>query len=112
MNKVEITGGIYNIKKADTSSGKCISRFGLRIYCGKDKEGKAQHGFINCKYYGDITNDGQLKDITGRLSVDVWKTKDGRTISTPEIIVESINPSEMFSKKKENPIDNLDDIVF
>jgi len=102
MNNVEITGGIYNLKRIETSSGKPISLFGLRIYAGKDKDGKAKYGFIDCKYYGELpTADKELKDIKGRLSVNTW-TKDGKTGSRPEIIVDSIEPSKMFADKKQD----------
>lgn len=110
MNKVEITGGIYNLKRIETAGGKPISLFGLRIYVGKDKEGKAKYGFVDCKYYGDLpANDKELKDIKGRLSVNTW-TKDGKTGSRPEIIVESIEPSKMFADKKPQT-DSFNDVI-
>lgn len=99
MNKIEITGGIYNVKQVETPSGKPITLFGLRIYVGKDKEGKAKYGFVDCKYFGNLpTNDKELKDITGKLSVNTW-TKDGKTNSKVEVVVDTIEPSKMFADK-------------
>lgn len=106
MNEVKITGKIYNPKTTTTSSGKSITRFGLSIYCGKDKDGKSKYGFVDCKYFGNLMTDDSLKDIEGYLSVDAWE-KDGKKFSKPEIIVNKIENSTMFENKtatkKEEP---------
>ena len=100
MNEVKITGKIYNPKVSTTAAGKSVTRFGLSIYCGKDKEGKSRYGFVDCKYFGNIADDGNLKDIDGYLSVDAWE-KDGKKFSKPEIIVKNITDSTMFENKQE-----------
>ena len=120
MNKVELTGRIYNTKVSNTTTGKTITRFGLSIYTGKGKDGKAQYGFVDCKYFGDITNTEGLKDVAGYLTVDSWE-KDGKKYSKPEVVVDSIKESEMFAQKPvaKNPEpkdeagfdDNLDGIL-
>lgn len=119
MNRVELTGRIYNVKVSTTVSGKKVTRFGLSIYVGKGKDGKSQYGFIDCIYFDNILDTESLKDIVGRLTVDTWE-KDGKKFSKPSIIVDSIKESEMFSGKKEEKNksetesqgfdDNLDDI--
>ena len=117
MNKVELSGRIYNIKEATTSSGKTVTRFGLSIYTGKNKEGKSQYGFIDCKYFGRVSTSEELQDVSGRLTVDSWE-KDGKKFSKPEVIVDEIKESEMFAKpvekKKDEGVpfndDNIDDI--
>lgn len=111
MNKVEITGKIYNIKETTTSNGKTISRFGLSIYNGKDKNGKSQYGFVDCKYFGRVTPSDLLKDVVGRLTIDLWE-KDGKKFSKVEILVEEVKESDLFTKvapqqKKED--DSFDD---
>ena len=119
MNEVKITGRVYNAKTTNTLSGKSITRFGLSIYCGKDKEGKAKYGFVDCKYFGNLVTDEKLKDVTGHLTVDSWE-KDGKKFSKPEIIVDTIVTSEMFSNREgpkkdrnESEIDDsIDDIDF
>ena len=98
MNEVKITGKVYNPKVTTTMTGKNITRFGLSIYCGKDKEGKSKYGFVDCKYFGS------------------WE-KDGKKFSKPEIIVDTIVNSEMFAPKKEEKIesdidDSIDDLSF
>ena len=107
MNKVEISGRIYNKKVSTTSTGKTVTRFGLSIYTGKDKDGKSQYGFVECKYFGEITDSSELQDVTGRLSVSSWE-KDGKKFSRPEIIVDSIADSTMFSESKKKAIESLD----
>ena len=119
MNKVELTGKIYNTKVSNTTTGKTITRFGLSIYTGKGKDGKSQYGFVDCKYFGDIMNTEGLKDVNGHLTVDTWE-KDGKKYSKPEVIVDAIKESEMFAQKpatkpepKEEPgfDDDLDGIL-
>lgn len=97
MNRVEITGKIYNIKESTTTTGKSVTRFGLSIYNGKDKNGKSQYGFVDCKYFGRITPSELLKDIVGRLTIDSWE-KDGKKFSKVEILVEEIKESDLFTK--------------
>jgi len=116
MNKVELTGRIYNIKETTTTTGKTVSRFGLSIYTGKDKEGKSKYGFVDCKYFGRVQQSSELQDVVGRLSVDTWE-KDGKKFSRPEVIVDSIGLSTMFADakketKKEDDFnyDNVEDI--
>lgn len=101
MNKVEVTGRVYNPQVRTSLAGKSITRFGLSIYVGKDKDGKSKYGFIDCKYFGNLVTDDKLKDVTGRLSVDSWE-KDGKKFSKPEIIVDTITTSTMFEDKKES----------
>ena len=108
MNSVEITGKIYNPKVTTTLAGKSITRFGLSIYTGKNKEGKSQYGFIDCKYFGNLVVTDTLKDIKGRLTVDTWE-KDGKKFSKPEIIVETVNESEMFKDKQEEVVEQKED---
>lgn len=116
MNEVKITGRVYNANVRTSLSGKSITKFGLSIYCGKDKDGKSKYGFVDCKYFGNLVTDNELKDVTGKLSVDTWE-KDGKKYSKPEIIVDSIVSSTMFANKKEEPKtddsfdDNLDGIL-
>ena len=108
MNEVKITGKVYNAKVSTSLSGKSITRFGLSIYCGKDKEGKSKYGFVDCKYFGNLVTDDGLKDVVGKLSVDSWE-KDGKKFSKPEIIVDTITPSEMFAPKQEQPKEETED---
>ena len=105
MNKVELTGKIYNVKVSTTATGKKISRFGLSIYNGKDREGKSQYGFIDCKYFGEVQPASNLKDISGRVTIDAWE-KDGKKFSKVEILVDTINQSAMFANKKQETFDD------
>lgn len=110
MNEVKITGRVFNAKASNTLAGKSITRFGLSIYCGKDKDGKTKYGFVDCKYFGNLVTDNNLKDVTGRLFVDTWE-KYGKKFSRPEIIVDTIVNSTMFADKKEEPADSFDDNI-
>jgi len=102
MNEVKITGRVYNAKTTTSLAGKSITRFGLSIYCGKGKDGKSKYGFIDCKYFGNLVTDNNLKDVTGKLFVDSWE-KDGKKFSKPEIIVDTIVNSTMFAERKSEP---------
>lgn len=106
MNKVEVTGRVYNPQVRTSLAGKSITRFGLSIYVGKDKDGKSKYGFIDCKYFGNLVTDDKLKDVTGHLTVDSWE-KDGKKFSKPEIIVDTIVNSEMFAPKTEEKKEEL-----
>ena len=113
MNEVKISGKIYNVKEAHTTSGKVISTFGLSVWNGK-KDGNNTYEFINCKFWGNIGNKDGDKIIQGKLTFDVWE-KDGKKVSKPVILVETIRKSEFNNQQtgqvEQSSYDDLDDDV-
>mgnify|MGYP003313575031 CR=1 FL=1 len=50
LHKYEKNTYIYNPKETQTASGKTITRFGMKVWCGKGKDGKNIYEFVNCKF--------------------------------------------------------------
>lgn len=113
LNEVRIIGKIYNPKERTTNSGKTITEFGLSIYAGKNKEGKSQYKFMNCKIWDSIGTPQGDQLIEGKIAFDVWE-KEGKEMSKPYILCNSVLPAE---EKKQDPMEKVaefkdDDIPF
>ena len=96
-NSITISGKIYRPNVKYTQSGVAIFEGGLSVYCGKNKEGEAQYGFINVKAFKEqAENAGNwLKDkddviVTGRLTIDIYNDKDNNKKTKYEIIADAI----------------------
>lgn len=88
-NKVELSGRIYNPEVRTTASGKTVTRFGLSVWAGKDKEGKNIYHFVNCKYWGDLGSETNI-NIVGKIAFDTWE-KDGKQNVKMYVLVDSIS---------------------
>lgn len=74
MNNIELSGWVYNKKIV----GEKLTTFTIKFYAGKDKNGTAQNGFANCKYFGVLPQNEKDKiEIKGWLGYDTWE-KDGK----------------------------------
>ena len=73
VNEVKLSGYIYNPKETQTASGKTITRFGMKVWCGKGKDGKNIYEFRISKNLsqGDLA---ELLDVS-RQSVSKWETE-------------------------------------
>lgn len=87
-NKVELSGRVYNPETRTTTSGKQVTRFGLSVWAGKDKEGKNIYHFVNCKYWGNEITAGMNIEIVGKISFDTWE-KDGKQNIRQYVFVDS-----------------------
>lgn len=92
-NQVIISGRAYRPQVRNTKSGKSITTFGLSVYSGKDKDGKSQYNFMDCKCFSDETNLSGDVVVSGRIGFDNWE-KDGKKFSKPVIIVDKLEKGE------------------
>lgn len=90
-NTVRLSGYIYNPKETTTASGKVITRFGMKIYSGKDSSGKAKYDFINCKLFDRLESKTGEFDVLGRLAVESWE-KDGIKHKDVVVMAEKVYP--------------------
>lgn len=108
VNEVKLSGYIYKPTESHTTSGKTITRFGMKVWCGKDKDGKNVYDFVNCKCFEHILNTTGEFDFTGRVTVESWE-KDGVKHKnvvflgdlTPKTFNEPAKP-----KQDDNPFDD------
>lgn len=108
VNEVKLSGYIYKPTESHTTSGKTITRFGMKVWCGKNKEGNNVYDFVNCKSFGRIDSTTGEFDFVGRVTVESWE-KDGVKHKnvvligdlTPKAFNEQAKP-----KQDENPFDD------
>lgn len=110
VNNVHLSGYIYKPTERTTKSGKSITTFGMKIYAGKDSDGKSIYEFINVKYFGHLMNNQGEKDVIGRLGVDSWE-KDGLKHKNFVVIAESVKDISELVKKEPEPVNTFDDEV-
>lgn len=100
-NSVHLSGYIYKPEERTTKNGTIITRFGMKVYAGKDADGKSVYDFVNVKYFNHVANKEGEKDVFGRLAVDKWE-KDGVKHSNVIVIADRVNDLEI-PKKEEKP---------
>ena len=114
VNNVHLGGYIYKPTERTTKSGKSITTFGMKIYAGKDADGKSIYEFINVKYFGHLVNNQGEKDVFGRLGVDTWE-KDGVKHKNFVVVAESVEdmpePKKEEPKQEPEPVKTFDDEV-
>ena len=115
VNNVHLSGYIYRPTERTTKNGAPITTFGMRVYAGKDADGKSIYEFINVKYFGHLMNNQGEKDVIGRLAVDSWE-KDGvkhkNFIVIASSVVEDISePAKKEPKPEPEPVQTFDDEV-
>ena len=112
INEVKLSGYIYNPKETQTASGKTITRFGMKVWCGKGKDGKNIYEFVNCKCFNRLPQvEGEVFFI-GRVTVESWE-KDGvkhkNVVFIGEVTPKTSETQEDGSDFKD---DNIKDIPF
>lgn len=103
-NKVELVGRVNFIAEPkSTANGSLI----LTVLLSKKKYNKDEYDSFRLKLFGDVAHkfaDGIKKgdnvQVVGRLSTDSYE-KDGKKISTTEVIVNSYNKVEYDAKAKD-----------
>ena len=98
-NSVNLSGYIYNPQEITTKSGKTITRFGMKVYAGKDSEGKTKYEFVNIKYFDKLPELKEM-DMYGHLTVESYE-KDGVTRKNITIIADNIKPLKEEKPQKE-----------
>lgn len=107
MNKVLLMGRL--IKDADVrySNEKAISRFTLAVDRRFAKDNEQSADFVSCVSFGKTAEffekfgrKGVKFVIEGRIQTGSYKNKDGQTVYTTDVVVESAEFAE--SKKSED----------
>ena len=85
-NTVRLTGYAYKPTERTTASGRIITRFGMKVYCGKDADGNKKYDFVNVKLFGQLPPNAKELDVNGHLVVESWE-KDG--IKHKDVIIQA-----------------------
>lgn len=111
-NFVNLSGYIYNPQEFTTKSGKIITKFGMKIWCGKDKDGQSKYDFINLKYFGKLPEAKEI-DLAGHLTVESY-VKDNVTRKMTTVIVDKIAALDGEEQKDvvEFEDDDIEDLAF
>lgn len=104
MNEVKLRGKAVQVKKFDWGC-----RFAINYFAGKDKEGKALYGFIDCKSFKVFPNEKEIIEASGWLSWEEVKYNE-KNLSRIIYMVNEITP---YQPKKEADVENyVDDLTF
>ena len=112
-NAVSLSGYAYNVKETTTRSGSIISRFGMKVYCGKDADGNTKKDFVNVKLFGQLPKGAKEIEVSGRISVDSWE-KDGVKRKEVYIVADNVSCLEEQTPKppkKEETVSSFDDDI-
>lgn len=110
-NTVRLTGFAYNPKERTTASGKVITRFGMKVYAGKDSDGKSKYDFVNVMHFGQLPQGAKEVDVMGRLAVDNWE-KDGIKHHDVYVFAEKVyDPNKKEEKEEEKQVETFDDEI-
>ena len=107
MNRVFLTGRIANeLELRATSTGKSIMDFRIAVNRPANKEGERIADFINCRVWNKTAENlvryqkkGSLIAVTGKIQVDNYLDKEGRTKYNTYVLVEEL---EYLQSKKED----------
>lgn len=107
MNKIILTGRIANnLELRSTSTGKSICEFRLATNRPANQNGERVADFINCRVWNKQAENlekyqakGNLIAVIGRLQVDNYTDKEGKTRYNTYVLVEELEYLE--SKKEE-----------
>ena len=114
-NFVNLSGFIYNPQEFTTQSGKTITKFGMKVYCGKDKSGKSKYEFVNVKLFDKLPQVKEI-DMAGHITIESY-TKDNVTHKSTVIIADKVvpigeNSNEGQEETSEFKDDSLEDLPF
>ena len=107
-NVVNLSGYFYKPVERTTTSGSVITRFGMKVYCGKDSAGNSKYDFVNVKMFGSLPMGAKEIDVSGRLAVDSWE-KDGVKHKDVYVLAENVSPIGKEQPKEE--IKTFDDEI-
>lgn len=116
MNKAIIIGRMTrraDIRYTQGENQTCIARFTLAVNRKFAKEGEKSADFISCIAFGKIAEflerygDKGIKFVVeGRIQTGSYTNKDGRTVYTTDVVVESIEFGESKSAAVSNNTNN------
>lgn len=108
MNKVTITGRIANdLELRATTTGKSLCDFRIATNRPFTTDGERKADFISCRVWNKTAENltkyqtkGNMIAVSGRLQVDSYTDKEGKTRYNTYVLVEDL---EYLEPKKEQP---------
>lgn len=111
MNNVSLVGRLVRDPEVRYGQNESVSvaKFSLAVERKWKREGEPTVDFINCTVFGKSAEftekyfrKGMRVAITGRIQTGSYKNKDGQTVFTTEIIVESQEIAQSKSESNES----------
>lgn len=98
MNKVVLIGRLtrnVEIRNANNAEATTVASFSIAVDRGYKKEGQTTADFINCVAFGTTGDNigkyffkGNKIAVTGRMQVDSYKDKDGKSQVSTKVVVD------------------------
>lgn len=111
MNNVSLVGRLVRDPEVRYGQNESVSvaKFSLAVERKWKRDGEPTVDFINCTVFGKSAEftekyfrKGMRVAITGRIQTGSYKNKDGQTVFTTEIIVESQEIAQSKSESNEH----------
>lgn len=111
MNNVSLVGRLVRDPEVRYGQNESVSvaKFSLAVERRFKRDGEPTADFINCTVFGKSAEftekyfrKGMRVAITGRIQTGSYKNKDGQTVFTTEIIVESQEIAQSKSESNES----------
>ena len=111
MNNVNLVGRLVRDPEVRYGQNESVSvaKFSLAVERKWKRDGEPTVDFINCTVFGKSAEftekyfrKGMRVAITGRIQTGSYKNKDGQTVFTTEIIVESQEIAQSKSESNES----------
>lgn len=111
MNNVSLVGRLVRDPEVRYGQNESVSvaKFSLAVERRFKRDGEPTVDFINCTVFGKSAEftekyfrKGMRVAITGRIQTGSYKNKDGQTVFTTEIIVESQEIAQSKSESNEH----------
>lgn len=111
MNNVSLVGRLVRDPEVRYGQNESVSvaKFSLAVERRFKRDGEPTVDFINCTVFGKSVEftekyfrKGMRVAITGRIQTGSYKNKDGQTVFTTEIIVESQEIAQSKSESNES----------
>lgn len=115
MNNVSLVGRLVRDPEVRYGQNESVSvaKFSLAVERKLKRDGEPTVDFINCTVFGKSAEftekyfrKGMRVAITGRIQTGSYKNKDGQTVFTTEIIVESQEIAQSKSESNESSTAN------
>lgn len=115
MNNVSLVGRLVHDPEVRYGQNESVSvaKFSLAVERRFKREGDPTVDFLNCTVFGKSAEftekyfrKGMRVAITGRIQTGSYKNKDGHTVYTTEIIVESQEIAQSKAESTENATHN------
>ena len=115
MNNVSLVGRLVRDPEVRYGQNESVSvaKFSLAVERKWKRDGEPTVEFINCTVFGKSAEftekyfrKGMRVAITGRIQTGSYKNKDGQTVFTTEIIVESQEIAQSKSESNESSTAN------